>query len=570
MTVKSDIAGAMDALAYALPNLSDADLKVLSRRALKEHIDLSSETEMQTFVAGSMQEVREYWAQDFDAVRTKRGISREVWEARPYMRWPDPSTQGDSEVSLPDVSVVAGAYWGLDKYQRAFMTRLAKQSPGWVIVRHAVPGFDHVYAEIRPDSKVETGPPIRHWHGSSDEVPENAHDPGVSVLDHGSEAWEEHCRRVNEDDDEPYSDHEHEESVHEHPDAAKYVFAPSPKRDEPWTHDHHADRSGRYYKEHPEALQRHIQDWHEEHPESVEWHVYGGMHTHTRRVKDYSNSLARRIDIHPMALPLLDQAEVVYFVIEGCLKADSILSVILREGRNESVISVPSVSLWHADELELFAERHLRSKTVVVVPDADWIKNDKIIAHARAAEYFLRKRCHTRAYVAAPPLRSDRTVEHKGVDDYLGEGGKLEDLMVMERTVSPMIAEVERRQGWLGYRSDRVRNDVQAIEALAHLANKAGVVQTTLTSLRKILDCNRQTAFNIIGRLAEAKLVRLEGEFATLKGYHTKEGYFPSVLEWKKSKLEGKKKENPRIYIAEELCGEDDEWSLGELRSKIR
>src|SRR5215207_10369795 len=130
MTVKSDIAGAMDALACALPDLSDADLKVLARRALKEHIDLSSETEMQALAAAAMQEVRQYWAQDFDAVRTKRGISREVWEARPYMRWPDPLTQSDSEIFLPDVSVVAGAYWRLDQYQRAFMARLTKQSPG--------------------------------------------------------------------------------------------------------------------------------------------------------------------------------------------------------------------------------------------------------------------------------------------------------------------------------------------------------------------------------------------------------------------------------------------------------
>jgi len=39
--------------------------------------------------------------------------------------------------------------------------------------------------------------------------------------------------------------------------------------------------------------------------------------------------------------------------------------------------------------------------------------------------------------------------------------------------------------------------------------------------------------------------VRVEGEWAAQKGYHTKDGYFPSALEFKKSKIGGKK--NPRI-----------------------
>jgi hypothetical protein len=57
----------------------------------------------------------------------------------------------------------------------------------------------------------------------------------------------------------------------------------------------------------------------------------------------------------------------------------------------------------------------------------------------------------------------------------------------------------------------------------------------------------------------------VEGSFATQKGYHTEDGWFPSVEAWRKSKIDGDKKENPRIYIHPELCGEDRQRTLRRL-----
>jgi hypothetical protein len=164
-----------------------------------------------------------------------------------------------------------------------------------------VPEERHVYAEIRPDSKVETGPPVQHWHGSSEEAPEDAYEPGVSILDYGSVAWEEHVKKVNEENKEkcevtgePFVDHALEEGVHEHPDEAKYVFPPDPMGDNPKTHNHHRGRAGRYYEKHPDHLAKHIADWHIKHPERTEWtvewsegdgHNYDAYHVHTRRKK---------------------------------------------------------------------------------------------------------------------------------------------------------------------------------------------------------------------------------------------------------------------------------------------
>jgi transposase len=60
-----------------------------------------------------------------DSVRTSRGISKDVWEARPYTRWePD------------DPTPILEAYEGLAKSQVNFMRTLATQEHGgWIINR---------------------------------------------------------------------------------------------------------------------------------------------------------------------------------------------------------------------------------------------------------------------------------------------------------------------------------------------------------------------------------------------------------------------------------------------------
>ena len=66
-----------------------------------------------------------------------------------------------------------------------------------------------------------------------------------------------------------------------------------------------------------------------------------------------------------MAIRRLDRAKQhrgrVFFVLEGCLKADSILA------RSEAVASVPSISLWaDAPELKPFSREYLKDVTTFV------------------------------------------------------------------------------------------------------------------------------------------------------------------------------------------------------------
>lgn len=229
------------------------------------------------------------------------------------------------------------------------MGRLARQSPGWAITRHPVPGERRIYAEIRSDKNVETGPPTRHWHGTPGTEPDDLFaDVGTQSLRRGTRAYVMHCKRVNKYNEEngiDAPDHFTVEEVHEHIDDAKYVFPPSGKKRKVWSHDHNAPRTKAYYERNPKESYKHCYWWHHRmQPDDVEAAV-SGEHDHRRDVKDYSNSLAKRLDIHPRALKRLAKAEVVYFVIEGCLKADAVLSAIERDDRSESVFSVPSVTL---------------------------------------------------------------------------------------------------------------------------------------------------------------------------------------------------------------------------------
>jgi len=449
----------------------------------------------------------------------ERGISAEVRDARPYIPW-----------TLEDISLVREAYRNLSPGQRAFMTKIANQGPGFVIVRHAVPGFPRVYAEIRPYEKVQTGPPTCQWHGEG-EPPEEACKLGVRILRRDTVAFERHCDKVNKGGHGEY-DHRGEERVHEHLDLAKYVFSPSPKVVKPWTHDH----SG--YKEHPEGLASHLEKWHEgKKKDQIQWNK-DGMHTHPRKVKDPSQSLARRIDIHPMALDLFGNARRVFFVIEGCLKADAVLSA------GEAVFSVPSVTLWDAPELPYFCERFLRGKMVVTVPDADWFQNSAVIAQARFCQSYMWSQSIT-ACVAAPPQEAGQ----KGVDDFLGKGGgRLDDLDVIEKVPPEGLVEYIASYGG---RKDKITRNTEVLRALVVHADPNGQLRASQRTIAKIMGTGQKRVSRALKDLQEDYgAITIDGSL------ETKRNWFSGKNEWV---------ESPLITIAPELRGKRIHTRLGDF-----
>jgi hypothetical protein len=167
----------------------------------------------------------------------------------------------------------------------------------------------------------------------------------------------------------------------------------------------------------------------------------------------------------------------VFFGIEGCMKADAILSA------GEAVFSVPAVGQWRAPELRAFAKRYLKDKLVVIVPDADWYVKDEVIRQARECKEHLEYDLGIDALIAAPPRAGLPKI--KGIDDYLGPDGRgtLEGLEVIDFQLDP-IAEAYMLS-WPRVRRDAVLNSLKVLRALALRADRQGRVKMSDRAISK-------------------------------------------------------------------------------------
>jgi hypothetical protein len=309
-------------------------------------------------------------------------------------------------------------------------------------------------------------------------------------------------------------------------------------------------------KHHPEieaAIADVFQKWFDDPEAKLILSDVAGLHTHVSRVKDREKNHAERLDIHPWATERLEAARLVYFGIEGCLKADSILTAILKEDRPESVFSVPSVSLWGAPELPKFVEKRLNGKPVVIVPDADWIYNPLVMEQARLCRTYLR-RYGLDAYVAAPPYdRLDEGI--KGVGDYLGKGdGTLDELMVQERRVNEYALTVFVAQRMLNRKTKE--RAFRALSGLAAHASEDGVYRGTLAKLAWVMGVDRKQVERGLRNLEEFGAVEIVGSLESRKHYFTGR---PELVD-----------PDACVVLAPELCGQDlPEYPLGKLLAEL-
>ena len=438
-----------------------------------------------------------------------RGIPEEIWRARPYLWWtpdnPEPAT---------------AAFVDLDRGQRAFVSKLVRQSPGWVISRHPPPlaiPLPPVYPELRPMHPVKTRGPRVHWHGDGGE-PEGL--TWGQKMPGSRKDWQDHIRRSKAEDDHHGLN---TDEVHSHQEVAKYVFATKARTDGAYVHDHDRAWSRVAVAKRPEHRRRHVE---RRHPDG-EAH---GPHIHVVRVPDpEAPPMARRLDVHPLAVDLLVRSSVVFFVIEGCIKADAVLA------DGGAVFSVPSVSLWDCVELGRFANEYLVGKTVVIVPDADWASNDAVINQARLCENRLRQFAVKDTHVAAPPptLGKART---KGVDDFIGAGGHLEDLIVIDHEPPRGLYEYVIRQ-W-SFRRDRARRDAEVLTAIANYVGERGVLEAPLTTVARVMNVNTMRVSRAVHDLEQLGAVIVEGDPSTRRSW------FSGQHEWT---------EKPRLVLAPEL-----------------
>jgi proteasome lid subunit RPN8/RPN11 len=261
----------------------------------------------------------------------KHGIDRTIARTRPYERW-EPDARDPVKKAYESLQLAG---------QRRYLMQIAKKAGGWVINRHPYPGIgDSILAEIRPDVPLETGPPTWHVHpdkrtmidpATGERWINPATDFPLARKDiHSAKELRKHI-------DKPVKKGGHGgqnvQGIHSHPDEGKYLFAPGPKKWIEPVHDHDEVFEESYVGH--RARWRHIMAEHD-------GKDVAGPHSHPKEVKDLSTPLARRLDIHPNACSRLKSAERVFYVIEGCIKSDAVLTA------GEAVFSVPSVTLWRS------------------------------------------------------------------------------------------------------------------------------------------------------------------------------------------------------------------------------
>jgi len=165
--------------------------------------------------------------------REEHFISQAVWDARPYVRYePDRRDAVRQE------------------YGSSYMTGLAGQTGGYLMMRHPMPGLGlgHVYAEIRPDEPVWTSGGYWHYHPTvrPDKdfvpmIPERTDSKGRLKLAQPLSKRHIHTLgsmqangHIDRDKGNPY-DHRgtNNEAVHFHRPKGKYVFPPGDGRAPP-------------------------------------------------------------------------------------------------------------------------------------------------------------------------------------------------------------------------------------------------------------------------------------------------------------------------------------------------
>jgi hypothetical protein len=324
----------------------------------------------------------------------------------------------------------------------------------------------------------------------------------------GSTNWTEHIARSKQDDDHHGAN---VDAIHLHQPYAKYVFAPSPYFDGAYVHDHGTSWKRTAADKREERRRLHVVKMHE----GVE---AAGAHSHEWRIKDLSVPMARRLDVHPMSVERLGKSAVVFFVIEGCIKADAVLA------DGGAVFSVPSVSLWDADELGRFCDEYLFDKVVVIVADADWRSNDHVINQARLCQNKLRQLAVKEVHVAAPPT-TFKGRKTKGVDDFLGAGGHLEDLLVVDSDPPGELYEfVASRWEW---RRDKTRRAAEVLMAISNYTGNRGVLVAPLRTVARVMGTSPMRVSRAVADLVAMDAVTIAGDLSS------KRGWFSGQWEWK-------------------------------------
>lgn len=283
----------------------------------------------------------------------------------------------------------------------------------------------------------------------------------------------------------------------------------SDRHSHPHTHEHYSMGQ----------LASHLRSWHQEDPES---HGPREEHDHFTKMK-YGPNDAARIDVHPLSMPRFKDAEVVFAAMEGCLKADAILSKIRDFDLNAAVYSFPSVTLGNCPEIAKFSRLYLEDKTVIAVLDADWADPSKEGAVENQGRIYQGKLLALgikAVHLAAPPQDPKDDMGHpifKGVDDFLGIGkGGLHELVCIDVEPPKNVEEWVLDHSTSSYIDMQgVRKTANILTSMAVFAGENGMLKVTLSCMANAMGVHDQRVSEVVKKLVEMEAVEVDGELDT-------------------------------------------------------
>lgn len=251
-----------------------------------------------------------------------------------------------------------------------------------------------------------------------------------------------------------------------------------------------------------------------------------------------------RIDMNPdpQNIKNLNGKGRIYFAMEGSIKNDAILHSLKKEDPTATVVNVPSVTLWQqkaglpgeaAGEIAWFTKKYGKGREIILIPDADGVTNPNVMMQAKAMSTALRSNGAGSVIVAAPPVKygTKKVIDHfnlpsgvdegrKGIDDHLGAGrgelGQLQYSKINNRLIPKYdLSEYTKAAGGDGPKINRsaVKNTEAALAAISGIAGPAGITKLPKKMLAQTSGLPLTSAKEARDRLVDLGIITVEHVF---------------------------------------------------------
>lgn len=232
----------------------------------------------------------------------------------------------------------------------------------------------------------------------------------------------------------------------------------------------------------------------------------------------------------------------IYFAMEGSIKHDAIQTAIKKEDPKAVIVNVPSVTLWQQKDLPAefpsevawFAKTYGKNKDIVLIPDADGVKNNNVMLQAKSLKSSLMQNGAKQVYIATPPLKpgskqidkiklpSGYVDERKGIDDHLGAGrGTLGQLRYETFTDYPkydlsshLSSNVKKGEEKIS--AGGIKNAQKILGAISGIVEDKGVAQIPLKTMSQVADfkeSQRTTVRSAMKNLERLGIIKIEWVF---------------------------------------------------------